>query len=156
MNLPSSKGYGPALPRIAKIRADGLQATDEIAFVDEDERIVGATKELTQQGTRQIAAGIQEKGVQEAARKRRKVDQRNGAWAGHIVYTDMNADRKFTTQKKWEKGIECAKWIADKVNNDKDLPFKEFRSKGSFLVHLASTYSFLKPYTKGLFLTLNS
>jgi hypothetical protein len=155
LNLPSAKGYDPALPRVAKIWADGLQATDEISFVD-DERVVGATEELVKLGTRQIAAGIQERGVQEASRKRRKVDQRNGAWAGHVVYTDMNADRKFTTQKKWDKGIECARWIALRVDNDEDLPFKEFRSKASFLVHLASTYSFLKPYTKGLFLTLNS
>jgi hypothetical protein len=77
-------------------------------FVD-DKRIIGATEELTKEGARHIAAGIQQKGVQEASRKRRKVDQRNGAWAGHVVYTDMNADRKFTTQKKWDKGIECAK-----------------------------------------------
>jgi hypothetical protein len=106
----------------------------------DDERVVGATEELAKLGTRQIAAGIQEKGVQEASRKRRKVDQRNGAWAGHVVYTDMNADRRFTTQKKWDKGIECAKWIALRVDNNEELPFKEFRSKGSFLVHLASTY----------------
>jgi hypothetical protein len=68
LNLPGSDEYDPALPRVAKIRKDGLQACEEVTFVD-DGRTLAPTQELSWLATRQIAAGIQHMGCQEAARK---------------------------------------------------------------------------------------
>jgi hypothetical protein len=35
LNLLSAEDYDPGLPRVAKIRKDGLQATDDITFFDD-------------------------------------------------------------------------------------------------------------------------
>jgi hypothetical protein len=102
LSLPGSEKYNPALPRVAKIRADGNQACDEVTFMD-DNHTLGPTLILTKSATRQVALGVQRLGAQEAARKRRVVGQRNGAWAGKIVFTYQNLDRKFVSQKKWDK-----------------------------------------------------
>jgi hypothetical protein len=132
LNLPGSDEYDPALPRIAKIREDGLQACDEVTFVD-DGRILGPTRELTTLATRQVAAGIQHMGCQEAARKRRPVGQRNGAWAGNVVHTDLGLDRRFISQEKWNKAREGAKWIKEFADKNTAIPYKQFLSWVGFL-----------------------
>jgi hypothetical protein len=75
---------------------------------------------------------------------------------GMLFILTCNRTESSPHRKKWDKGIECAWWISQKVTDDDPLPFKAFRSKGSFIVHLASTYAFLKPYTKGIYLTLKA
>jgi hypothetical protein len=135
--------------RIIKWQKDGLMACDEVMFVD-DGRLVGPTKELTEKAVRQFGSGIQHLGAQEAARKRRPVGQRNGAWAGNVLYTDFGMDRKFVSQAKWDKGKEMLRWIRHYLSTDQPISFKPLLSKTGFLLHLALTYAWLRLYMKGL------
>ena len=86
-----SPGYSPGAPWVSKIRHDGKYASEEVSFVDDD-RTLAADTPLARGATRAIAAGMQHLGIQEAARKRREVGQRNGAWAGNVVYSDLGLD----------------------------------------------------------------
>jgi hypothetical protein len=137
------------------MREDGLQACDDITFMDDD-RAMGATEALTQAGVRQVVAGIQYMGCQEAARKRRKVSQRNGAWAGNVLYTDLGMDRRVLAQKKWDKAKEGLQWFKGFVRLKKPFPYKPFLSWTGYLIHIALTYNFLRPYMKGVYLTANA
>jgi hypothetical protein len=122
----------------------------------DDGQIVGATEILTQAGVRQVAAGIQYMGCQEAARKRRKVSKRNGAWAGNVLYTDLGMDRRFLAQRKWGKAKEGLQWFRGFMRSKKPFPYKLFLSLTGYLIHIALTYNFLRPYMKGAHLTANS
>jgi hypothetical protein len=157
LNLPSSEGYDhvyPVLPRVAKLRKDGDQACEEVAFMDDNRITLGPTCDVTHLATRKIAAGIQALGEQEAAQKRRHIGQRNGAWAGKVVYTDLGLDRKFVSKKKWDKAREGVQWLIKR--KDKVVPYKKILSWTGFLVHISLTYDWLRPYLKGLYLTANS
>jgi hypothetical protein len=155
LNLPTSKNYDPQMLRVIKRRKDGLLACDEVTFVD-DGRPVGPTKQHVEKAVRQFGSGIQHLGAQEAARKRRCVGQRNGACAGNVVYTDHGMDRKFVSQVKWDKGKDMIRWIRHHLSTKQSFPFKPLLSKTGFLLHLALTYSWLRPFMKGLYLTVNS
>jgi hypothetical protein len=75
-----------------KVRLDGAPATELVLYFD-DGRVMGATEELAHRGLRQATARLQHLGNQDAARKRRGVSQRPGAWAGGIV---------LLSQEKWD------------------------------------------------------
>jgi hypothetical protein len=137
------------------MREDGRQACDDATFMD-DVRVLGATEELTSAGVRQVAAGIQHYGCQEAAQKRRKVSQRSGAWAGNVIYTDQGMDRRFLAQKKWDKARDRIEWLQGFIGSGKPFPYKPFLSWTGYMTHIALTYDFLRPYMKGVYLTANS
>jgi hypothetical protein len=155
LNLPSSETYDPGARWVAKIRSDGLEASDEVTFVD-DVRPIGATEPLATKATRQLASGVQRLGSQDATRKRRRAKQRAGAWAGHVAYTDCGLDREFVTQEKWDRAKESIQWMLDLLEAGEPFPYPEFISKRGFLVHVTVTYQHLKPYMKGVHLTANS
>jgi hypothetical protein len=92
---------------------------------------------------RQIAAGIHHYGCQEAARKRRRVSQWNGVWAGNVLYTDQGMDRRFLAQKKWDKAHEGIKWLQGFIGSNKPFPYKPFLSWMGYMIHIALTYNFL-------------
>jgi hypothetical protein len=154
LNFPGSEKYDPGLEYVAKMRKDNLQACDDVTFVD-DGREMGPTEELTKAAIRQVTSGIQHLGCQEASRKRRKVGQRNGAWAGNVVYSDQGLDRKFLSQAKWDRGKEALCWIKSYVKDGRPLPFQKFNSLRGYLVHFMLTYTAIKPYMKGVHLTAN-
>ena len=63
-------------------------ACDMFTFVD-DERVTGATRELTWQAGHRLAYIEAYLGVQDAARKLRKLSKLGGAWAGSVVHTNL-------------------------------------------------------------------
>jgi hypothetical protein len=65
-NLPTSDGYNPSGSWVAKMQHDNVQACEDVTFVD-DERVLGATEDLTQGANQQVACGVQALGIQEAA-----------------------------------------------------------------------------------------
>jgi hypothetical protein len=154
LNLPASVGYNPALPRVRKLREDGLSAVDMVAFFD-DGRVFGPTLPLTALGLRQVTSRLQSKGNQDAARKRRGISLRPGAWAGCIAFTDQGLVRRFTSQAKWEKAKHHIKWIQDNLRRGEGMDRATFKSGQGFLVHMGGTYEFIKPYLHGLFLAEN-
>jgi hypothetical protein len=152
LNLPGDDDYDPGMPRIQKIRADGLSATDLVIFFD-DGRVIGATEQLANAGMRQSTARIQRLGNQDAARKRRSTSQRPGAWAGGIAYTDQGITRKMLSQAKWDKAKDFLEWILKAIVEEKPIERGRFRSGKGFLVHVSQTYDFITPYLKGFHLS---
>jgi hypothetical protein len=88
LNLPSSEGYTPSLPRVMLIRPDGLIAAGCLTFFD-DGRVYGPNKPIAQQALCHICAKVQWYGNQTDARKRRPCQLRPGTWCGDVVYADQ-------------------------------------------------------------------
>ena len=114
-------------------------------------------------------------GLQDATRKRRRSTQRPGAWSGAVVSLDNGKVTKAVTQERWEKVQSKIRWIAKEIGVEekftptefKDI-YEEFSSKVKgkihfkttdrlvgFIVYVCQTYDQLKPYLKGIYLTLN-
>jgi hypothetical protein len=125
-----------------------------VAFFD-DGRVFGPTRPLVSFGLRQVTSRIQTKGNQDAARKRRDISMRPGAWAGCIAYTDHGLVRRFTSQEKWDKAKSHIRWIQEHLRQDLGMDRGTFKSGQGFLVHLSGTYEDIKPYIHGLFLAEN-
>jgi hypothetical protein len=151
LNLPGADGYDPALPRVWKIRRDGGIASDIVVYFD-DGRIFGATEEMARRAVRQVAAALQALGNQDAARKRRAVSQRPGAWAGGMTYTDQGLTRKFVSLAKWTKAKAFVDWLWACLGSDEEITRARYRSGKGFLLHLSQTYDFMQPHLKGLHL----
>jgi hypothetical protein len=91
---------------------------------------------------------------QDAARKRQDVDLRPGVWPGNLAFAVQGLLRKTTPQVKWDKAKNFLAWLADGPTDPRRFPLKLFRSGGVCLVKTSIVYDFLKPYLKGVFLTL--
>jgi hypothetical protein len=152
LNLPGAPNYDPGKPRVVKMRSDGMPATELVLYFD-DGRVMGATEALARRGLRQATARLQHLGNQDAARKRRGVSQRPGAWAGGIVYTDQGVTRKLLSQEKWDRARTFLEWVRQGLTDHGGLERKQFRSGKGFLVHVAQTYDFVQPYLKGFHLS---
>ena len=151
LNLPGMDNYDPGRPRVMKQLDSGDLAADVIVYFD-DGRVFGSTEALTQKAMRQITANLQHLGNQDAARKRREISQRTGAWAGGIAHTDQAVARTFISQEKWDRAIAFMEWVADHIRRKVGMNRKKYRSGKSFLVHLSSTYDWMKSYLKGFHL----
>jgi len=112
--------------------------------------------DLAQAATQQLASGIQHLGEQDAARERDPVSQRPGAWAGTVVYTNQGVARKFISQAKWDKLKEHLEWFTSHLSTGSEVNRKAFESKVGFLLHVADTYEFAKPYLQGFFLAYHA
>ena len=152
LNLPGDPAYDPGRPRVMKQRSDEMLAADIVTFYD-DGRVFGPTELLTHQALRQATARLQHWGNQDAARKRRPLSQRPGAWAGGVVYTDQSFARKFVVQKKWDKAKNILAWVRTGLQDPTGLERTLFRSGLGFLVHMSTTYDFMQPYLKGFHLS---
>jgi len=178
-NLPGSPDYDATLPRLMKIRKDGLLASGVVQYID-DLRIMAASKELAWLCSSRMAKGLSFLGLQDAARKRRECTQNPGAWAGAVISTN-NGLFKSVTQERWEKTRDKVRHIASAIGlsdeysdrgasdsqrleiqtldaaegRESSLQFKTLRSITGFLGYVGFTYSMMVPYFKGLHLTLN-
>ena len=153
LNLPGSLEYNPALPRVRKITLNGDLAADLVTFYD-DGRVFGPDEVTACRAIRQMTAKLQWLGNQDAARKRRAVSQRPGAWAGGIAYSDQGLLRVFVDPKKWEKAKEFLHWVWDSIEKGNGLlERKRFRSGKGFLVHMSTCYEYIQPYLKGFHLS---
>jgi hypothetical protein len=153
LNLPGMDDYDPSRPCVMKLRLDGRLAADIIAFYD-DGRVFGPDAALARQALRQIVSRMQWYGNQDAARKRRDVDLRPGVWAGNLAFADQGLLRKTTPKTKWDKAKNFLAWLAEGPADPRGFPLTLFRSGAGFLVNTSIVYNFIKPYLKGLFLTL--
>ena len=78
LNLPGMPTYDPTQPRVQKLNADGRPAGDVVVYMD-DGRLIGCDLEQAEAAIRRICATLQALGIQDAARKRRRICQRSGA-----------------------------------------------------------------------------
>jgi hypothetical protein len=155
LNLPGRVEYDPSLSWISKMRKDGLIASDIFTFVD-DERVSGATRELSWQAGHRLAYIQAYLGVQDAARKLREADKRGGAWAGFVVHTNPDVGVcVLTTEEKWLKfkGI-IEKWLNRLESGEQQLNHKELQKDRGFCVHVCHNYPGMKPFLKGFHLSL--
>jgi hypothetical protein len=154
LNLPGMKDYDPGRPRVMKL-THGILSADLVTFYD-DGRVFGSTEEAAHQAIRQITSRLQYLGNQDAARKRRAVSQRPGAWAGGVAYSDQNLLRKFISQVKWDKTKQFLAWVWECLEiNGGQLERTKFCSGKGFLVHVSLCYDFMLPYMKGFHLSEN-
>jgi hypothetical protein len=157
LNCPGSDDFDPTSARVLKWRSDVQRvANDIITFVD-DVRASGWSAEDSWQVARQLASRLQYLGIQDAPRKRRPPCCDPGAWAGAIFSTLSDKITQTVSQAKWEKGRAYVQLILEKmIANPVDcsLSYKYLEQLRGFLVHLAMTFEFLKPYLKGLHHTL--
>ena len=109
-NYPGSDNYDPTKPWIRKVREDGKTAADLHKYVD-DLRLSAPTEEETWRASSQVAKTASEKGLQDAARKRRRPSQKPGAWAGAIVATTNGRVTRGVTQERWEKAKSKIRWL---------------------------------------------
>jgi hypothetical protein len=139
-------------------------ANDIVTFVDDIRGSAYDANEAWLVG-RQLASRLQYLGIQDAARKRRPPSTRPGAWAGAIPATvPETATGSFhhvvtttVSQEKWDKAGGYVRRILKSLSacpEPDDLEYKDLERVRGFLVHLAMTFPMLKPYLKGLHLTL--
>ena len=155
LNLPGKVDYDPSLSWISKMRNDGVIACDIFTFVD-DERVSGATRELTWQAGHKLAYIQAYLGIQDAARKLRELSQRGGAWAGSVVHTIPDVGVcVLTTEEKWKRYKDIIeKWLERLERGDQELDHKELQSDRGFCVHVCNNYPAMKPFLKGFHLSL--
>ena len=119
LNLPGLLTYDPALTWICKLRCDGKIASDLFTLVD-DERLVGATQELTWHSSHKLVAIQSYLGVQDEARKVQPCSQTPGVWAGDVVHimqqlgvctliSEYKWTKMKTILKKWRVLLDSAR-----------------------------------------------
>jgi hypothetical protein len=148
LNLPGSASYDPSKPRIILLRSDGTLASVAVIFVD-DGRVFAVSLLLVALAIRQLTAGLQFYGIQDAGRKRELGGQRPRAWTGGVVHTDQGSTRKFVVKAKWHK---LQAFISFLLSSHGTVDRKRFESGLGFLVHISAVYDFLRPYLVGFYL----
>lgn len=96
---------------------DGLIAVIIISYFD-DGQVAGPNTYLVEQALRQVVAGIQYLGNQDAPRKRQAVSKRPGTWAGSVTYTDQWTPHKLLTQLIWDKAKGALRWVAFHIQEE--------------------------------------
>ena len=154
LNLPGSIDYDPEISWIRKVRDDLLSACELFTFVD-DERVKGATRELTWQASHRLAAVQSYLGIQDAARKVGECLQQPRAWAGAVVHVIPDKGiYVLTSDEKWLKMKRIiAKWSDVLDSGASNLDHKQLLSDRGFLVYVTRAYPSLIPYVKGFHLT---
>ena len=80
-----------------------------------------------------------------------------GAWAGSVIETTDTAVYKRVSQDRWDKTRMFLQKIGAWVDADStQIPRKDLERIRGFLVYVATTYSVLTPYLRGIHLTLDS
>ena len=160
LNCPGMKDYDPSMPRLYKWNEVLNQIAADIRWFMDDFRICGGNEEVVLQATRRLESIMAYLGLQDATRKRRPHGQHVGEWTGAISVAVEGVGLFVTiSEKKWMRGKELVKSLLDKFETPDDRPLlshKELERKTGFLVHLSMTYSDMKPFIRGLYLTMNS
>jgi hypothetical protein len=147
---------------------DGQIAADIHSYVD-DEHVTAPTRELAWAGSSKLAKLQAYLELQDVARKRHKLSQEPGPWAGVVVHSSWPSELvyKLITQSQWDKAkcilSEYTKLYAREHTTAKPnkvlevwLPQAVLESGCSFLTYITRTYMGRIPYLKGLHLTIDS
>jgi hypothetical protein len=159
-NYPGSSTYRPERPWISKRTAEGYIAPEVLDYVD-DNRTTGHDYETAWRASTQLAKGYSFLGIQDATRKRRTPTTQPGPWAGMIVRTDGSV-KKTVSQDWWDKtkkvlGQLREGWEASR-RGGKDHPGvrrADLERVAGFLGYVSRAYTSMRPYLKGLHLTLH-
>lgn len=122
-------------------------AFELFTFID-DERVLGASEELTWQASHRLASIQAYLGIQDAARKVGPCSKQPRSWAGAVVHVLTEKGVCILTSKeKWHKlkGI-VKKWQTVLESGDTLLNHKELLSDRGFLVYVTRAYPLMIPY----------
>ena len=138
---------------VYKQRGDGRIAGDLIVYID-DLRISCPDLLLLWEAFQQVASRLNFLGMQHAARKLQDMTKEPGAWAGSVVNTEYGVFI-LTSQEKWDKTKRILNELKTQVEEGK-LNTVDLLSWRGFLIYVSRTYHMMKPYLKGLHLTVDS
>jgi hypothetical protein len=165
-NLPGTISYDPTMPKVYKLRFDGVVASDIVIYID-DVRSVANSRTEAWKASSKAAKTCSWLGLQDAARKRREASAEPGAWAGTVIWVTQVDVKKMVTQERWEKTQRKLDWIHRAAKGERGgdiatecppdkVPHKTLESIIGFLVYVTRTYTTLVPYLKEIHLTLDS
>ena len=159
LNLPGTPEYDPGESWISKRRQDGSLADDFATFVDDQRVNAGSPKRVKEAG-HAISTRESYLGIQDALRKIRHFlgSRFAGAWAGVVVVNDEEKGLvQLLSQEKWDKMRRIVdKWLKRLEEGVRELDHSELMSDRGFLVYACQAYPGLKPYLKGLHLSLET
>jgi len=155
LNLPGTKDYKPNQVWISKRREDGSLASDFVCFMD-DQRVVGEGDDRILEAGHTLSSRESYFGVQDALRKLREGG--TGAWAGSVVLVDDELGVVvLTSQEKWDKmKAIIVKWLQKLEAGEDMLEHAALLSDRGFLVYVTQAYPALKPYLKGINLSMET
>ena len=153
LNLPGMDEYDPRKPWVYKRRFDGRIAGDLIVYID-DLRLSCPDLILLWEAVQQVASRLNFLGMQHAARKLRDLSHTPGPWAGSVVSTEGGVFL-LTSQEKWDKTRKILLDLKTQVDSGR-INTAELLSWRGFLIYVSRTYHMMKPYLKGLHLTVDS
>jgi hypothetical protein len=163
MNLPGTKGYDPTKPWMFLYDAKNRRmAAFVVSYVDDLRTGSQGGQEDGDAVVHLVASKLNYLGQQDAARKRGFASRKPGAWAGAVVEAELGDGLYVTvSQDKWDKVRGILKRYMAAITEPEDgkgdvwLEKKTLERDVGFLVHVFMTYSNLRPFLKGFYLTLN-
>jgi hypothetical protein len=155
LNLPGQADYNPSKIWVRKERADGTLASDLVCYVD-DERVTGPSLDDSWKATQRVSSGCAYLGLQDAARKRRAPSQAPGSWAGSDVHSTDQRVSVLISQDRWNKMKGILRSIKEEMTEVGGMDHKELERNRGRLVYATRGYNAMKPYLKGIHLTLDS
>ena len=160
LDYPGTPSYNPTIPRVYKWNEVAKAiAGNQKTYVD-DTRPIGHNEDNCNALIHQIETGMAYYGLPEATWKRKPAMQRQGAWAGSRSISIKGIGLFAQAMKsKWSKVQGILRHYQALFNTSESLPqlnLKSLAEDVGFLVHVSLTYSAMRLYLKGFFLSMNS
>jgi hypothetical protein len=160
LNMPGTESYDPRLPWVFRFDSVRNQVAAFFCTYVDDIRSGDCSELECVATTHTIASRINYLGQQDAPRKRRKISQQPGAWAGAMV-TVQEAKGLYVTcsQQKWDKTKGIIHRILDSCPAGGvtwKLDRKTLERDRGFLIHISRTFPMMVPYLRRIHHTLES
>ena len=126
-NLPGLEEYDSSLPWVMKVRKDGTPASSLAGYVN-DFRVVARDESAAWKCSSSLAKGLCWLGIQDAARKHRRLSMSPGAWAGATVTLHDLGVSKGVTQERWDKLWLRIQWRAYHLGMEVDQLLDEVKN----------------------------
>ena len=154
LKLPGTKEYDCQRPWVFNQSVDGLLAAELFIYVDES-RTIGPTETLCWKASRRWATTCSWWGIKDAFRKVQPSSQALGPYAGTVT----NSKEVLHGLVSQDICDETRRLIAELVGTEREgrdsMPRARMDSIRGFLVNVSRTYRDMKPYLKGVYITLD-
>ena len=160
LNMPGQESYDPRLPWVFRFDSVRNQVAAFFCTYVDDIRSGDCSELECVATTHTIASRINYLGQQDAPRKRRRISQQPGAWAGAMVTVSEGEGLYVTcSQQKWDK----TKGIISRIlatcpekGGTWKLDRKTLERDRGFLIHISRTFPMMVPYLRRIHHTLES
>ena len=157
VNITGLEGYNCKIPWVYKERGDGLIAADLFICVD-DGLTIGPTEELCWEASRKWGSTCSWLKVQDVSRNVQPPSQAPGTWVGTVTtnkegfYGLVSQDWRDKTQGL----IQEVRRTEEKESDRDGMDISRLDSIRGLLVSALRNYQDMKPYLKGIHITLDS